>query len=231
MRGSAPASADPGGSRRENATHSQQRPHAASAPTLGGTWHTRTITRTPTGRRTAPGSGSAIAIIGAFLVVQVVGGMLSGSLALLADAGHMASDLIGLVVALVAAMVAARPATDRQTYGYRRAEVLGALVNGVILIVVAVSVAVAAIGRLIDRRRGRGARGAGRADARRRRARPRRERRRAARAARRREGLDQPARRLPRGARRPHRLGARHHRGRRDRHHGLRRRPTRSRRS
>ena len=91
----------------------------------------------------------AIAIIGAFLVVQVVGGILSGSLALLADAGHMASDLIGLVVALVAAMVAARPATDRQTYGYRRAEVLGALVNGVILLVVAVSVAVAAVGRLI----------------------------------------------------------------------------------
>src|SRR5690349_17601651 len=76
----------------------------------------------------------AIAIIGAFLVVQVVGGVLSGSLSLLADAGHMASDLIGLVVALVAATVAARPATDRQTYGYRRAEVLGALVNGVILI-------------------------------------------------------------------------------------------------
>lgn len=92
----------------------------------------------------------AIAIIGAFLVVQVVGGILSGSLALLADAGHMASDLIGLVVALVAAMVAARPATDRQTYGYRRAEVLGALVNGVILLVVAVAVALSAIGRLMS---------------------------------------------------------------------------------
>jgi len=91
----------------------------------------------------------AIAIIGAFLVVQVVGAVFSGSLALLADAGHMASDLIGLVVALIAAMVAARPATDRQTYGYRRAEVLGALVNGVILIVVAVTVAVSAVERLV----------------------------------------------------------------------------------
>lgn len=91
----------------------------------------------------------AIAIIGAFLVVQVIGAVVSGSLALLADAGHMASDLIGLVVALLAAMVAARPATDRQTYGYRRAEVLGALVNGLILGVVAVSVAAAAIGRLV----------------------------------------------------------------------------------
>ncbi|MDQ0575882.1 cation diffusion facilitator family transporter [Agromyces albus] len=90
----------------------------------------------------------AIAIIGAFLVVQLIGAAVSGSLALLADAGHMASDLIGLVVALVAAVVAARPATDRQTYGYRRAEVFGALVNGVILVVVAVSVTASAIGRL-----------------------------------------------------------------------------------
>jgi cobalt-zinc-cadmium efflux system protein len=91
----------------------------------------------------------AIAIIGVFLVVQLIGAALSGSLALLADAGHMSSDLIGLVVALVAAMVAARPATDRQTYGYRRAEVLGALVNGVILVVVAVTVGVSAFGRLM----------------------------------------------------------------------------------
>lgn len=92
----------------------------------------------------------AIAIIGAFLIVQVIGAVFSGSLALLADAGHMASDLIGLVVALVAAFVAARPATDRQTYGYRRAEVFGALVNGVILVVVAVSVAIGAVGRLVS---------------------------------------------------------------------------------
>jgi cobalt-zinc-cadmium efflux system protein len=92
--------------------------------------------------------GVAIGIIAAFLVVQVVGGVLSGSIALLADAGHMSSDLIGLIVALVAAVVAARPATDRQTYGYRRFEVFGALVNGVILVVVAVTVAVGAIGRL-----------------------------------------------------------------------------------
>jgi len=92
----------------------------------------------------------AIAIIGAFVIVQVVGGLLSGSLALLADAGHMTSDLVGLVVALVAAFVAARPATDRQTYGFRRAEVFGALINGVILIVVAVTVTIGAIGRLIS---------------------------------------------------------------------------------
>lgn len=94
--------------------------------------------------------GVAIAIIGVVLVVQVVGGLLSGSLALLADAGHMAGDLLGLVLALGAAVVAARPATDRQTYGFRRFEVFGALANGVLLVAVAVSVTVGALARLVS---------------------------------------------------------------------------------
>jgi cobalt-zinc-cadmium efflux system protein len=92
----------------------------------------------------------AIAIIAAFVVVQVVGGILSGSLALLADAGHMTSDLLGLLVALGAAIVAARPANDRQTYGFRRFEVFGALLNGVLLVAVAVAVSAGAIGRLMS---------------------------------------------------------------------------------
>jgi cobalt-zinc-cadmium efflux system protein len=92
----------------------------------------------------------AIAIIGVFLVVQVVGGLLSGSLALLADAGHMAGDLLGLVIALGAAVVASRPATDRQTYGFRRFEVFGALANGLLLVAVAVSVTVGAVARLVS---------------------------------------------------------------------------------
>jgi cobalt-zinc-cadmium efflux system protein len=92
----------------------------------------------------------AIAVIGVFLVVQVVGGLLSGSLALLADAGHMAGDLLGLVIALGAAVVAARPATDRQTYGFRRFEVFGALANGLLLVGVAVSVTVGAVARLVS---------------------------------------------------------------------------------
>lgn len=92
----------------------------------------------------------AIAIVAVVLVVEAVGAWLSGSLSLLADAGHMLSDLIGLIVALMATVVAARPATDRQTFGFRRAEVFGALVNGLILVVVAVSVAVGAIGRLLS---------------------------------------------------------------------------------
>ena len=91
----------------------------------------------------------AIGIVAVFLVVEVVGAAVSGSLALLADAGHMLSDVFGLTVALVALLIAARPATDRQTFGYQRAEVFGALINGVILSVVAVFVAVEGVGRLL----------------------------------------------------------------------------------
>ncbi|MEL4317896.1 cation diffusion facilitator family transporter [Leifsonia sp. YIM 134122] len=91
-----------------------------------------------------------IGIVSVVLVAEVVGAALSGSLALFADAGHMLSDLAGLVVALVAAIVAARPASDRQTYGYQRAEVFGALINALILIVVALFVGIEGIRRLIE---------------------------------------------------------------------------------
>ncbi|TFB71146.1 cation transporter [Cryobacterium glaciale] len=92
----------------------------------------------------------AIGIVAAVLLLEVIGAWLTGSLALLADAGHMLSDLLGLIVALTATMVAARPATDRATFGFQRAEVFGALINGVILLVVAGVVSVAAILRLIS---------------------------------------------------------------------------------
>lgn len=88
-----------------------------------------------------------VIVLGVF-VLEIVGALLSGSLALLADAGHLVSDLVGLIVALVAATVAARPATDRQTFGFQRVEVFGALVNSLILIGVAVSVAIGAAFRL-----------------------------------------------------------------------------------
>jgi cobalt-zinc-cadmium efflux system protein len=92
----------------------------------------------------------AIGIVATVLVVEVVGAWLSGSLSLLADAGHMLSDLTGLIVALMATIVAARPPSDRQTFGYQRAEVFGALINGLILLAVAVSVTVGAINRLLS---------------------------------------------------------------------------------
>jgi cobalt-zinc-cadmium efflux system protein len=92
----------------------------------------------------------AIGIVASVLLVEVIGAWLTGSLALLADAGHMLSDLFGLSVALVATVVAARPPTDRATFGFQRAEVFGALINGLILIGVASVVSALAIARLIS---------------------------------------------------------------------------------
>ncbi|PPF82748.1 cation transporter [Subtercola sp. Z020] len=92
----------------------------------------------------------AIGIVTAVLVVEAAGAVLSGSLALLADAGHMLSDLLGLIIALVASIIALRPASDRHTFGFQRAEVLAALANGVILLVVAAFVGSEGISRLIS---------------------------------------------------------------------------------
>ncbi|MBG6084890.1 cation diffusion facilitator family transporter [Zhihengliuella flava] len=78
---------------------------------------------------------------------QLIGAALSGSLALLADAGHMLSDAAGVGIALFAAWAAARPATAKRTFGFQRAEVLAALANATILVVIAVVVTVEAIGR------------------------------------------------------------------------------------
>jgi len=82
--------------------------------------------------------------------VQVVGGVLSGSLALLADAGHMLTDAAGVAIALIASTLAARPATDARTYGLQRAEILAALGNAVLLSGVAVWVLWTAVGRWSD---------------------------------------------------------------------------------
>ena len=92
----------------------------------------------------------ALAINLAMLVVEVVGGILTGSLAVLADAGHLLSDVGSIVLALIAARLAALPAAGRRTFGYQRSEVLAALVNGLLLVAVSVVIGVAAIGRLSD---------------------------------------------------------------------------------
>jgi len=89
----------------------------------------------------------ALAITLAFLAVEVVGGWLAGSLALLADAAHMATDALGLALALLAARLAERGPTSEKSFGHRRAEVLAALANGVLLGAVAIQVAIEAIGR------------------------------------------------------------------------------------
>jgi cobalt-zinc-cadmium efflux system protein len=83
----------------------------------------------------------------ATMLVEVAGGLASGSLALISDAGHMMADAGALALALVAQQVAARPRTLRRTYGSRRAETLAAFVNGIVLGVTAVWVIVEAVER------------------------------------------------------------------------------------
>jgi cobalt-zinc-cadmium efflux system protein len=78
-----------------------------------------------------------LAITATFTVAEIVGGILSNSLALLADAGHMFSDVAALGLSVFAIRLARRPPTQRRTYGYARFEILAALVNGATLLVVA----------------------------------------------------------------------------------------------
>ena len=90
----------------------------------------------------------ALALALATAALEVTGGFLSGSLALLADAGHVITDATALALALAALWLARRPHTARLTYGYHRVEVLAASANGLILFGVAALVAWHAIGRL-----------------------------------------------------------------------------------
>jgi len=93
--------------------------------------------------------GWALAITAVFLALEVAGGLLSGSVALLADAGHMATDLAALGLALFAVRFARRAPTPSKTFGYRRSEILAALANGVLLVVVSIGVAWDALQRLV----------------------------------------------------------------------------------
>jgi cobalt-zinc-cadmium efflux system protein len=92
----------------------------------------------------------ALAIIVLFMIVEVVGGVVSGSLALLADAGHMVSDAAALGFSWVALRVGRRSATPRMSYGYRRLEILAAFVNGLALFAIAIWITVEAILRFWD---------------------------------------------------------------------------------
>jgi cobalt-zinc-cadmium efflux system protein len=94
--------------------------------------------------------GLALVLIAGFTVVEVVAGLLAGSLALLADAAHMLSDTGSLGLAFFAAWLATRPATPRRSFGFRRAEILAALFNGMTLVAVSIWIFVAAIARLDD---------------------------------------------------------------------------------
>lgn len=106
-------------------------------------------------RQAAHGAGASVrrlsvsvALTAAVMLAEVVGGLLSGSLALLSDAAHMLTDAGALGLALVAAYLATRPADDKRTFGYRRAEVLAAQLNVGALVVLAVWIGWEAIERL-----------------------------------------------------------------------------------
>ena len=92
----------------------------------------------------------ALGLTVAYTVIEVVGGLAAGSLALLADAVHMLSDNVAIALALVAVWLAGKPTTAARTFGYKRAEVLAALANGVLLVALAIWIFVEALMRLRD---------------------------------------------------------------------------------
>ncbi|MFD0379879.1 cation diffusion facilitator family transporter [Streptomyces sp. NPDC127112] len=92
----------------------------------------------------------ALALIGGFMAVEVVVGVLAHSLALISDAAHMLTDAVSIVLALVAMRLAARPARGGFTFGLKRAEILSAQANGLTLLLLAVWLAYEAVRRLID---------------------------------------------------------------------------------
>lgn len=92
----------------------------------------------------------AMWLTGGFMVLEAAGGIFSGSLALLADAGHMLTDTGALMLAFVATRLARRPADAVRSYGYARAEILAAFANGIVMIGVVAWILVEAVGRMIE---------------------------------------------------------------------------------
>lgn len=107
----------------------------------------RGTTGTSAGRH-ARSLRNVLALTGAYMVVEAVAGWWTGSLALLADAGHMLTDVAGLALALLAIWFARRPPTPDKTYGYYRVEILAALVNSIVLLGVSILILVEAYRRL-----------------------------------------------------------------------------------
>ena len=91
---------------------------------------------------------AALLLTAGYALVEVLGGWFANSLALLSDAGHMAADAGALLIALVAARLAIRPVSARKSFGYGRAEVIGAFVNGLTMLAIVVWIIVEAVGRV-----------------------------------------------------------------------------------
>ena len=89
-------------------------------------------------------------IISLFMLVEIIGGFLANSLALLSDGFHMLSDAISLGVALIAFIYAEKHATKSKTYGYKRFEILAALFNGVTLFIISIIIIIEAIRRFLE---------------------------------------------------------------------------------
>ena len=92
----------------------------------------------------------ALTLTAGFAVVEAVGGWIAGSLALLSDAGHMATDAAALGLALFADTIARRPPSNRASYGYARAEVIAAFVNAIAMLAVVALIAIEAVRRLLE---------------------------------------------------------------------------------
>lgn len=110
--------------------------HAAAAGTSAGRHKSRLM--------------GALALTMTFMAVEVIGGLWTGSLALLADAAHMLTDAGGLALALIAIRFAERPATPQKTYGYVRMEVLSALTNAVVLLLLTIYIFYEAYQRFLN---------------------------------------------------------------------------------
>ncbi len=97
-----------------------------------------------------PKLATALALILGFMAVEVLVGLISGSLALLSDAAHMLTDAAAIALSLVAARLARRPAAGSMTFGLKRVEILSAQANGVTLLVLAAIIAIEGVRRLVD---------------------------------------------------------------------------------
>ena len=92
----------------------------------------------------------ALCLTGGFMVIEAIGGILSGSLALLADAGHMLTDTVALFLTWFAFGLSARPPDHERTYGYHRFPILAAFTNGISMLFIVGWIAVEAVQRMYD---------------------------------------------------------------------------------
>ncbi len=127
-------------------SHSHAGPHAVEPPHVGESPHPYALPAgtEPTRRHLL----FAVALTAVVLIVEVAGGIWSNSLALMSDAAHVLTDLVSLALSLGAFMIAARPVSKERTFGWHRAEVFAALVNGMLLLLITAGLLRAAILRL-----------------------------------------------------------------------------------